>query len=176
MLDATGKINLLRSHLETYGLRTMVETGLYQGVGSGVACADLLSGLWVVDIDRRNCELAAGQELAGVDYRVIRGDSGECLPFVLRHAQGPALFWLDAHYVVDYDSPDVIDRYPVPLLRELEAIREWLWGPASVVLIDDVRLFGSYGWPSRGQVLEAAGGWPAVVESDDVLRLLPWTR
>lgn len=166
LLEGSGKVQVLRDYLQKTGLRTLVETGLYEGAGSGGGCIDLLDSLVIIDISPENCD-KAGRNYPSA--RVIQGDSAEVLPAILPDL-GPALFWLDAHYVVDYDTEDVLDKYPVPLIRELSAIVSWQHAPQSVVLVDDVRLFGAYGWPTLDDVLALADRWNATVK-DDILRL-----
>lgn len=176
VLVGGDKVAVIRSYLEGWQLRTMVETGIYEGGGSGGGCIDILDRLDMIDIQEANCEKARANYPTA---HVWLGDSAAVLDAMLgEERQGwyldtPALFWLDAHYVVDYDSEDVLDKYPVPLVRELEAIRAWPHAASSVVLIDDVRLFGAYGWPSTQAVRGMAEEVWVVEERDDILRCTP---
>jgi hypothetical protein len=62
------------------------------------------------------------------------------------------LFWLDAHPCTDRSATDA----PVPLLSELAAIAAH---PVAghVILVDDMRLMGSEGFPAGEQL--ALPGW-----------------
>jgi hypothetical protein len=163
-LAPDGKVAVLRSYAERYPGRAFVETGLYQGRGSGEHLADLCSPLIALDMQERNCADARPRYTA-----VLEGDSGERLPEALELLDAPAIFWLDAHLVDEYDGRQ---ERMCPLLDELAAIRAWPHGYASVVLIDDYRLFGSPGLPSVAEVEAAASGW-AWALADDIVRLEP---
>lgn len=160
LLEGGGKVQVLRDYLQKTGLRTLVETGLYEGRGSGGSCLDLLDSLVIIDISPDNCD-KAGRNYPSA--RVIQGDSGEVLPAILPDL-GPALFWLDAHAVTD----DLEENHS-PLLAELDAILAWPHAAQSVVLIDDVRMMGLPGWPTLDDVLALSDGWEATVK-DDILR------
>ena len=64
--------------------------------------------------------------------------------------------------------------HPTPLLEELKAILTWEHAPASVVLVDDMRLLGQPGWPARADLagLDLGEIWDAE-ETADILRLTP---
>jgi hypothetical protein len=152
------------------GLEVLIETGLWQGRGSGMAVAHLFTRYYAIDIDRRNVELAREAGFVGIHC----GNSADRMPLLLGSLGCPALFWLDAHYVESIDGDLALERR-CPLLAELRAIREWEHGPASVVLIDDVRLLGTPGWPTLAELGETAGAlhpWRRETR-DDVLRLEP---
>jgi len=164
MLTAQGKHELIHETALSYDV--MIETGLYLGAGSGYGAAERYV---VIDVSEENCARAR-EQYAGAE--VWQGDSALVLPLVLRLVDEPACFWLDAHLVVEYDSEEMVREHPIPLLGELEAIRAWEHGPASTILIDDERLFGSFGWPSRGDVLALCDLWD-VDDAEDILRLTP---
>jgi len=69
-LAYADKILVLRDYAQRYGLRTMVETGLYGGRGSGMEMRDLIDRYEVIDSDLDQC-LAASNAGAKVWY----GDS-----------------------------------------------------------------------------------------------------
>ncbi len=159
-----------RRVIDSYGgpYECLVETGVYAG-----DCAALHLGFpetWVIDIDPGNCATVKDRVPAAM---VVCGDSGEKMPEVLDLIPYPALFWLDAHYVGDtYDPPDILLKHPVPLLAELDAILAWPHAAGSTVLVDDVRLFGSPGWPRGSDVHHRLELW-TVTQADDILRAVP---
>jgi hypothetical protein len=65
------------------------------------------------------------------------GDSAQILPSLVSSIQEPVFFWLDAHW---YDSLDVSDVAPTPLMMELRAIASR--GSPDIVVVDDVECFG----------------------------------
>ena len=171
MFSHAEKVELIRRYLVDSGCKVMVETGLYGGGGSGMnfAGTPLLDCYVILDKDPENCRIAKDNY---PDAHVICGDSAKTLPGLLARLKVPALFWLDAHLVVDLDEMEALDEWPCPLLGELAAIKAWPHWALSTILIDDVRLLGSYGWPNRADTLAACDGWPAVDEHD-ILRLTP---
>jgi hypothetical protein len=169
LLSHAEKVELLGQYLTDSQARVLVETGLYGGGGSGMNFVDRIGQYIILDMDEGNCRIAKENF---PDALVVCGDSGTTLPGVLARLHVPALFWLDAHLVVDIDETEALDEWPCPLLPELAAIAAWEHGAASTVLIDDIRLLGSYGWPSRGDVLGACSGW-ALAEAHDIIRLTP---
>lgn len=172
-LGMAEKRVVIRDHLVWYGLTTMVETGLYQGRGSGMEMRDVVSTLYLIDNDPRNCEGARANDPAAV---VIEGSSDTVLPGLLALLPSPALFWLDAHSWVGDEFGD--DPPPSPLLAELDAILGWPHAAQSVVLIDDLRQMADQplvqpGWPSLADLRLKAGDVWVSDERDDILRLTP---
>lgn len=171
-LGMAEKRQVIRSYLGRHRLRTLVETGLYQGRGSGMEMLDLLDTYVVVDNDVENCE--AAREVCPA-AEVICGDSAKVLPGILTGLSGSALFWLDAHSWVGEEFGD--DPPGSPLLAELAAITAWEHAAGSVVLIDDLRQMADQplaqpGWPLLTELRKAAGLW-VQHEQDDILRLTP---
>ncbi len=162
-LSYGAKLEVIRRHLQAYGLRTMIETGLYNGQGSGMQMLDLLDSYVVIDTDRAQCEVA---ETRGATAYL--GDSGEVLADLLPTLGRPALFWLDAHLVATSDEEN-----SSPLLAELDAILAWPHHRESVILVDDIRMMGRPGWPTLEHVRVKVGNAWVREERDDVLRLLP---
>lgn len=153
---------LLAHYFGQYGpFRFVVETGIYNGQGS---CFQFEDRAEVVAIEADDVS-AARARAEGHDVRTC--DSADLLPLLLYSRNAPALFWLDAHPVVDGSTEQT------PLLAELEAIAEWPHAPGSVVLVDDLRLFGLPGWPTHSEVMRGLPGFWASESRDDVLRLTP---
>ncbi len=77
-------------------------------------------------------------------FRLLQGDSATLLPGVLESLDGPALFWLDGHYMGGESGRGTEDT---PVIAEMTAL---FAHPVRghVVLIDDARLFdGTGGYP-----------------------------
>lgn len=69
-----------------------------------------------------------------------QGDSGELLNTLLQDIEASATFWLDAHYSGGDTAHGSTES---PILKELRCIRNHAI-KTHVILIDDVRQFGSY--------------------------------
>ena len=161
MLGAAEKPAVLRSYGNAYKLDILIETGLYNGHGSGMGLHFPI--YYVIDVQEENVRIAREY-----GYDAWLGDSADVLPTLLSMVSRPALFWLDAHNTSGYDeSPDC------PLMRELDAILAWPYHAASVVLIDDVRLMnGEFEWPTLAEVEAKLSPW-SVSLADDILRAVP---
>lgn len=146
-----GKALLLCELAEQHGLRTLVETGIYQGQGSGLMALErgLVDRYIVIDTDPAMREQGA---------ETWCGDSGALMPHVLRDIHAPALFWLDAH------EPD-----SCPLLAELDAITAWPYAAQSVLAIDDLRMMEDVGWPTRALLEERLEHRWVTYERGDIL-------
>ncbi len=77
---------------------------------------------------------------------LFHGKSEQVLPEMIRHIQGQALFWLDAHY----SGPGTGGKdNHCPILLELDAIRQ-ARERKDCLVVDDARCFdGTDGYPSR---------------------------
>lgn len=167
-LTAQDKVELLDSYGRRHGLRTLVETGLYLGAGSGMRCSAFQRYI-AVDCQPENVRLA---KEAGFDARL--GDSAALLPGILRELDEPALFWLDAHGI--REDPEEWPDFPT--LRELELLADDPW--PHVVLVDDLWMFVPdppllRGAPSLRQLwayVDGFGRWRRE-DADEVMRLTP---
>lgn len=93
--------------------------------------------------------------LWGKSYAIFQSEI-----FPLCKSDDRIFFWLDGHYC-GADSGG--QEEPCPLLRELEAIRNWCSAKAIVIAIDDVKNFGrehkkvpGLSWPTKDQIVRAA--------------------
>lgn len=173
-LGAGSKHHIIAGYLQEYELRTMIETGLYNGRGSGMAMLELglIDDYYVIDFDQLNVSLANKIQAVNAIY----GDSADELPGVLREVDRPALFWLDAHAWVGDEFGQ--NPPPSPLIAELVAIRLWAHRHGSVVLIDDLRQMrhqsqAQPGWPSLAEITVAGGDVWNEEHLHDVLRFTP---
>lgn len=157
------KIEVLRDYSVRYGLRTMIETGLYNGRGSGMEMQDLLDLYWIIDCDPEQVEAARSN-----GFFATCGDTGEMFGVFISGVFRPCLFWLDAHLVANADEENGSS-----LGGELDAILAWPHAAQSVVLIDDIRMMGREGWPTLAEVLSRCEPvWDVLVEAD-IVRCTP---
>jgi len=148
------------------GLKNFIETGTFQG-DMVEAQRENFHKIVTIELSDALYE-AAKRRFAGYDHvHVLHGDSGALLLEAIHLIEGPALYWLDAHY-----SRGVTARgdQKAPILKELSIIAA-RGQPDDVILIDDARLFGMrLGYPRLATVRKfAAWEWPSHsfhVESD----------
>jgi len=158
--------NLIR-YGRRYGVRTLIETGTYQG-STVAACLRHFDRIYTIELDRTLYESARNRFADEPAVTVIHGDSYTELERLASEVSGPALFWLDAHY-----SEGVTAKGPhdPPLSWELRAILER--GIPDLILVDDARLMGIHpGYPTireiRGLVGERASSFEV---QRDVIRI-----
>jgi hypothetical protein len=177
IVRAGPPIQLIDALLHRFEIPNFVETGTYNGETAAWA-GERFERVVTVELSP---ELHAQAELrlaahASVEARL--GRSRDVLAEVVPGLQGPALFWLDAHWSGDQTSGE---RDQCPLLDELAIVRRH--ANAQYVLIDDARMFMTPApppndpdqWPSLREVLGRLSGddlaEPVVVE--DVVIAVP---
>jgi hypothetical protein len=147
-------------------IRNFLETGTYRGD--------------MVEAQRRNFDKIVTIELADQLYEdarnrfssdsnitVVKGDSGELLPEVIREFIGPVLYWLDGHFS---GGPTARGELDTPILRELHTVFE-RGDHRDVILIDDARLFRWHpAYPKLSKIREFVSrhrpGYKVEVRSD----------
>lgn len=157
----------LRSYAEAYGLRTLVETGTFRAdtVRTLRHDFDLIHSIEIDDsLYADAVKRCAGQANA----RLHRGDSATVIGPILDKLIDPALFWLDAHY----SGAGTGGHHHHPTAEEVRKVTERRAG--HVVLVDDVRCFGTADYPPIEIIKEIAlaAGYRCEVR-DDVARLTP---
>lgn len=151
--------------------KIFVETGTFGGdMVQALLDSHLTLLLFTIEIDLRMYNEA---QTRFADYhRVVclHGDSAKVLPKLLIDLPMPALFWLDGHYSGAGTARGLVDS---PVKDELLAIRDWQYGPDSLILCDDAGMFqGKDGYPT---IEDIRGLFPdrQVQLADDIIRIFP---
>jgi hypothetical protein len=166
------KRQILLDYLRRYRLRTFVETGTYLGemveaiIGDVDAVFSIELDPWLFHRARRKFERIP-------KIQILLGDSAAVLPGLVERFEGPALFWLDAHFSGGVTG---LANSQTPIVSELGTI---LSRPntGNVVLVDDARAFtGAGDYPSLDELSELvkqlAPEYQIQVE-DELIRLCP---
>jgi hypothetical protein len=150
--------DLIGELARVFDLRYFVETGTYHG-GSALWASKRFGKVWTVEIDEAAYRIAR-QRLAGrKNVEQHLGESAKVLGSLLPRLDGPALFWLDAHWSGGKTGGEL---YPCPVADEITAIDE---SPLEhVIVVDDMRLCLN-AKPSSG-----AGEWPQICALVEILR------
>jgi predicted O-methyltransferase YrrM len=160
---------ILRSYVERFGIRQLVETGTFLGETTAALAGDV-SNVVSIELDDELHRKARERFKRRRNVTLLKGDSAELLPQVAAEAPDATLFWLDAHY--SYDDTARGD-HDTPVLSELEAVLA-RGACGDVILVDDVRVFGQPGWPTleelRGFVRTRRPGLTFEV-ADDIVRI-----
>lgn len=154
---------LLRRHRLDY----FVETGTH--LGDTIAyLGPMFAKGWTVEIDD-DLHRRAVERFAYDDHIVVlHGDSAQILPTILRDLPGPALFWLDGHFSGEGTGRGDTDT---PVNAELAAILADR--RPHVIVIDDVREFGTGDYPTLAQVKSMVPRSHLVDVTNDMLTVTP---
>jgi hypothetical protein len=162
------KRDLLRRYAADHGLRVLVETGTWRADAVRALRNDF-EAIYSIEIDPKLYELCKARCRRQANAHLYLGDSAELIDDILDKLNGPALFWLDAHYM----GADSGGEGSNPILAEVQAILKR--GVGHVILVDDVREFGAdeaYPTIDRVEILAEEHRYAFLVE-DDVARLTP---
>ncbi len=137
------------------------------------ACREMFNCIISIELDHNLAQRARRRFARYSHILIVHGDSSKSLARIVAELDGPALFWLDAHYCGGMSTRGVLDP---PILRELDVILSRRV-TGDVVLIDDAYDFGHRpGYPSVDEVHEfvlSRSGAFSLTERSYVLRLLP---
>jgi hypothetical protein len=134
---------------QKYELRVFIETGSLVG-NTAKWAAPHFDTVYTIEIAYKYFIRAKANLKSFENVQVIYGYSKDVLEGLLPELTIPALIWLDAQWSSDLgyrQSPETL----CPVMKELTAIAKSKL--RHVILIDDVRLFGTEsGWPSLDKV------------------------
>jgi hypothetical protein len=116
-----------------------VETGTYQG-DTIMEMSNFFKKLYTIELSDELYEKFQSREYDKNKVKSILGDSSEVMGQVIGELNGPTVFFLDGHYSSCGTAKGVKD---VPLYEELESITN-LFIYECIIIIDDLRLFGTY--------------------------------
>ena len=136
-----------------YRLRIFIETGTFTGE-MVQAMSGHVDRIATIEVDPSLHARAVIRFARQPRIQLLLGDSATLLPVVLESLDGPALFWLDGHYMGGESGRGTEDT---PVIAEMTALLDH-GVRGHVVLIDDARLFdGTGGYPH----LDAFTAWVA---------------
>lgn len=140
-ITSKGVPHEVKAHvIETYGLQhdlnVFVETGTCHGA-MVQAVADTFSEIYTVEMYPPSFEIARERLAVYPHVACYFGDSAEVLQAIVDALEGPALFFLDAHYSGGGTARG--EDVDTPIVGELVILSR---SPhRNVVIIDDARLF-----------------------------------
>lgn len=136
-MEHIERIAVIKSYAERFGLSgTFIETGTAEGFTVSHVLDDF-DNIITIELSPELHERSRERFNEHPNVRCIYGDSGAVLENFVPGLVFPALFWLDGHYSGGNTARGEIDT---PIVAELEAAVHAPEG--SVILIDDMRLFG----------------------------------
>tara|TARA_Y100000004_G_C8833306_1_gene377157 strand:+ start:180 stop:812 length:633 start_codon:yes stop_codon:yes gene_type:complete len=135
--------------MDKYSLQIFVETGTLYGDAVEHARNFLFTKIISIEIEEDLAAQCRAKFSHDSRVHIITGDSSIKMSEAVSLVDSPCLYWLDAHFPGGdrddekrkgyMETEDINSR--VPLLKELEAIKNNPFFKESVILIDDARLF-----------------------------------
>lgn len=159
------------SYAKNYQLDTLVETGTYLG-DTVKALMPYFRKIISIELDQELYERAQFRFRRAKNVLLVRGDSSDKLPGVMKRIDKPVIFWLDGHYSGDISAKGALKT---PIRKELETILSHKI-KNHVVLIDDARDFsGRNDYPTVRaikDIVETNSNYDFSVEND-IMRIVP---
>ena len=161
-----------RERLGAYARKydNFVETRTYLGETTA-AMAELYKKVYTVEIHEELARKAALRFEGRDDVECFHGDSAKVLPGILAKLDGPAVFWLDAHY--SGPRTGKASSRETPIEEELSIIFEGS-SAEHLIFIDDARLFvGKNSYPKIGRLWKFVRTHSpySMTVRDDIIRL-----
>jgi hypothetical protein len=166
------KAELIRRYRNQFDLAVFVETGTFKAEMIE-AQHDCFQKLISIELSPQLHAAARAKFSQDAKVELYQGDSGVKLAEAVKNINGPALFWLDAHYSMGITAGR---HHEAPIIKELSCLVHRKQA-RDVILIDDARLFGwDFGYP-RLKVIQTfvEKHWPehSFSVQSDVICILP---
>jgi len=94
------------------------------------------------------------------NIKLIHGDSAEWIDLIVHNVEEDAVWFLDAHDVNRSDG--LLPPEETPVYKEILAICKAVY--SHIILVDDLRLFGTGGYPSIEEIVELCATWSCIVD------------
>jgi hypothetical protein len=132
---------------------TFIETGSYLGDAIQTALDFGFKNIHSIELKKEFFENCVERYKNFKNVKLWQGESSDCITEIIKNENNQIVFWLDAHA----SGPVPGGRYGgSPLIQELQAIGEHHI-KNHIIIIDDVRLFGSEEWSGlqKEQVIDS---------------------
>jgi hypothetical protein len=130
------KQKTVKEYAKAFSITTFIETGTYKG-DMIEATKKIFNKIYSIELNMALYKSARQMFSRFKNVTIIRGDSGEVLPELLKTIKSPCLFWLDAHYSGGVTAKGELET---PIMQELQHILNHSI-KKHVILIDDARCF-----------------------------------
>jgi hypothetical protein len=149
--DIEQFLALAKSKLDINCIPVFVESGTYLGETTTTA-AEIFSECHTIELDSALYQSSKQKLSVFSNVKCHHGDSTKVLSTLLTEISDPVFFWLDGHWSGGNTAKGSQD---CPLLDELDVIMNKC-RQKMVVVIDDVRLFGTFINEDWSEVTETA--------------------
>lgn len=128
----------IKGFKDKYNLSVFYETGSWHGDGIQQALNAGFSYIYSCDISKQFYD-ECDQRFKNNSNVFLFNCSSDFFLFGNRKETKPSLFWLDAHFPVDYGTYIPDEKFRLPLITELEILRDKWDISKSVIICDDIR-------------------------------------
>lgn len=120
------------------GYPIFIETGTLLGDTSAMV-SPMVKKVYTIEIDDSLYNRAVVR-FQNTNVEVIKGDSLDVLPDLLKKNKDNIIFWLDGHN----SGPGTgVGKYDFPLIQECTIIDNLLESKEALIIADDIRMFGT---------------------------------
>lgn len=119
-----------------FGINNFIETGTYMGATTAIA-AQVFSNVHSIELSENLYNRAVEMFKNNKNVTLHLGDSAQVLPVISPKLKEKSLYWLDGHFSGGITA---LGNQTCPALIEIEAVKGV---KDAIILIDDVRLFGT---------------------------------
>lgn len=165
-----GKRNVIEQYMKNPSLEVFIETGTYKGdmIYGALRC---FKDIYSIELNKNLYNRARKRFSGYPNVHILKGQSSEVLPKILKKISYPCLFWLDAHWS---GGSTARGDFQTPIMQEMQCILKHRKAVEHVVLIDDARCFkGESDYPTlkelEGLIRNYYPDWIFEVK-DDIIR------
>lgn len=162
----------LKKYARKLGLKVLIETGTYYG-DMIYELKDKFDQIYSIELSDVLYENAKNRFKEYKHIKLIHGNSGIELEYLLQKIRQPVLFWLDSHYSYGETARGSSDT---PLLEELDHILNAM-DFGHIIIIDDARFFGTDpAYPSIDALnyfVSSKRPGTNIVIQNDMIRIIP---
>lgn len=128
---------------DSVGAKYLVETGAYLG-DTVRALQGRFDRLYSIELAESLALPLQAEFASDPSIRIVIGDSGKKLATVLPEIDGPAVFWLDAHY----SGGVTVGDGAVPIFAEIKLINSLCLHQHAILIDDMIDFKGDDGYPT----------------------------
>jgi hypothetical protein len=136
-----------KSDCDLKNFKTFIETGTHYG-GTIIPMSNHFETLYTIELSERIYNIFNSKNLNNEKIKSLLGDSSKLFPTFLPEINNDSIFFLDGHYSSGETAQGEKD---VPLIEELSAINSY-FNKTGIIIIDDLRLFGTNNFENWGEI------------------------
>ena len=132
-----GKQRVVINYIKEFSPEIFIETGTYKGK-MVYAVQPYIKEIYSIELSEIHCRKVQERFAGYSNIHILKGQSEQILPKILKDIDKSCLFWLDAHWSGGSTAKADIDT---PIMQEMEWILNHTKASEHIILIDDARCF-----------------------------------